>query len=136
MFNFDLDDNSKVKKSQLVKSEIISKGNQIFIEALNRSSIDNSLKNFYNTKKLNDLGVVNHFIVGDKNIFLNNSNGVMSLDINNDKKSDYFDMFYSSEGVHFNIWDSSQKQQKLFHDYVYLDFETIDNCSEKDYEEK
>ena len=136
LFNFDLDDDGKVKKSQLVKSEIFSKADQNCIEALNRSSIDHNFKNFYGIKQLNDLGVVNHFIVGDKDIFLDNSNGVVSLDINNDKKPDYFDMCYSSEGVHFNIWDSPQKQKKLFHDYVYLDFETVDNCSEKDYEEK
>ncbi|WP_180089685.1 hypothetical protein [Acinetobacter sp. YH12219] len=136
LFNFDLDSDGKVKKNELVKSEVISKANQNCIEVLKRSSIDHDFKNFYKIKSLNTLGVVNHFIVGDKEIFLNGPKGIISLDINNDKKPDYIDMCYSSEGLHFNIWDSPQKTNKLFHDYVYLNFETIDNCGEKDYEEK
>lgn len=136
LFNFNLNDEGEVKKTELVQSEIISKADQNCIEALKRSSIDHDFKNFYKIKIPNNLEVVNHFIVANKGVFLNDSKSLKTLDINNDDKSDYVDMCYSSEGVHFNIWDSQQKLKNLFRDYVYLDFETIDNCSEKDYEEK
>ena len=136
LFNFSLNDEGKVKKTELVQSEIVSKADQNCIEALKRSSIDHDFKNFYKIKMPNNLEVVNHFIVADKGTFLNDSQSLKKLDINNDDKPDYVDMCYSSEGVHFNIWDSQQKLKNLFRDYVYLDFETIDNCSEKDYEEK
>ncbi|NHB59322.1 hypothetical protein G9F32_15085 [Acinetobacter sp. 194] len=117
----------------MVKSGVISKADQNCIEALKRSSMHHNFKNLYGIKQLNDLGAVNHFIVGDKDIFLNNPNGIMSLDVNNDKKPDYIDICYSSEGINFNIWCSQQKQKKLFHDYVYLDFEVISNCNDKEY---
>ncbi len=42
-------------------------------------------------------------------------------------------MCYSLEGSHFNIWDSPNKKLKIFHDAIYLDFDTINNCHDQDY---
>lgn len=96
------------------------------IDALIESSVDHKFKYFYGLELPDNIGITNHFILSKK---LNNIPVTLNID------SDYFDMCYSSEGIHFNIWDSIKKKERFFHDYVYLNFDTIDNCSEEDYSE-
>jgi hypothetical protein len=137
LIKFDLDlESGRVKGTQFERVTINSSPNIDCVNTLKRSSVEKEYSQFYGLKVAENSYLINHFIVGDDKLVLQQKRGQPSaLDINQDGKADFFDMCYSSEGLHFNIWDSPNKKVKLFHDAVYLDFNTIDNCEDRDYTE-
>lgn len=133
LIKFNLDqENSEVKNINLQKVEFNLNPTSDCINSL-KESMDNDYRYFYGLNKLsNEEDIVNYFLVGNEKFFLK-KDGVSYIDLNQDGNSDFLDMCYSSEGLHFNIWDSKSKNIRLFHDYISLGFDTIDNCDEKDY---
>ncbi|OTG63871.1 hypothetical protein [Acinetobacter silvestris] len=137
LIEFDLDDESgNVKNIGYRRVKINSSPDNECVKALNRSSVERNFSYFYGLDEKIESGVVDYFIVGEEKMILKQKNGQpLALDLNQDGKADFLDMCYSSEGSHFNIWDSSNKKVKFYHDAIYLDFDTINNCQEKDYSE-
>lgn len=135
LIGFYLDEKSGIIKNIEFKQVKINSNPEInCVNELKRSTVETDYSNFYGLDNPIKLGIVNYFILGDDQLILRNKDKkILSFDLNQDGKPDFFDMYYSSEGLHFNIWESSRKKAKIFHDAVYLDFETVDDCKKEDY---
>jgi len=60
---------------------------------------------------------------------LNEINNMVTGDVNNDGKLDYFTECSSSEGIHFSVWsDMPWKGKKLWSSYYYLAYDLEPNC--------
>ncbi len=62
--------------------------------------------------------------------------GIASVDLNDDKKAEYFRKCTSMEGVHFTVWTGKPLVGKrIWHNYYYLGYDVDPSCKEKDFEE-
>lgn len=60
---------------------------------------------------------------------------LVSVDLNEDGKDEYFRGCTSSEGLHLTIWTGKPlKGKRIWHSYYYLGYDTEPNCKEKDHE--
>lgn len=63
------------------------------------------------------------------------SNGVASLDIDGDKKDEYFRDCASMEGMHLTVWTGKPLTGKrIWHSYYGVGYDTVSNCKKADYE--
>ena len=61
--------------------------------------------------------------------------GIASVDLNDDKKAEYFRKCTSMEGVHFTVWTGKPLVGKrIWHNYYYLGYDVEPSCKEKDFE--
>ena len=62
--------------------------------------------------------------------------GVVSLDLNSDKKREYFRACYSNEGLHLTVWTGKPLVGKrIWHSYYSLGYDVEPNCKKADYKE-
>lgn len=60
-------------------------------------------------------------------------NGMATIDINNDKKNEYFRECTSSEGLHMSVWTGRPlKGKRIWHSYYHFDYDTEPNCKDKE----
>lgn len=58
-----------------------------------------------------------------------------SVDLNGDKKAEYFRVCTSLEGAHLTVWTGKPLSGKLiWHSYYYLGYDVEANCTKKDFE--
>ena len=58
---------------------------------------------------------------------------LVSIDINNDGKAEYFRHCASYEGTHLTIWTGKPlKGKRIWHSYYYLGYDTEGDCTEKE----
>ncbi len=61
--------------------------------------------------------------------------GMAGIDVDSDKKNDYFRICTSFEGLHLTVWNSKPLiGKRIWHRYYYLGYDVDSNCKEKDYE--
>jgi hypothetical protein len=60
--------------------------------------------------------------------------GLALVDLNNDRKSEFFRVCASNEGLHLTVWTGKPLVGKrIWHRYYYLQYETEADCQKKDW---
>lgn len=63
------------------------------------------------------------------------ANGFASIDLNGDKKDEYFRVCTSMEGLHLTVWSGKPLiGKRIWHSYYGVGYDTVPSCKEKDYE--
>ena len=63
------------------------------------------------------------------------ANGIASVDLNGDKKDEYFRACTSMEGLHLTVWSGKPLiGKRIWHSYYGVGYDTVPSCKEKDYE--
>ncbi len=61
--------------------------------------------------------------------------GLASIDLDGDRKAEYFRSCTSMEGVHLTVWTGKPLiGKRIWHNYYYLGYDTEPTCKNKDYE--
>lgn len=72
-------------------------------------------------------------LIGSNEVIV--KSGIASIDLNGDKKAEYFRACTSMEGVHLTVWSGKPLTGKrIWHNYYYLGYDTEPTCKKKDYE--
>jgi hypothetical protein len=61
-------------------------------------------------------------------------NNLASVDLDEDGKPEFFRRCGGFEGIHFTIWTGTPlKGKRIWHSFYYLDYDTQENCNNKDW---
>lgn len=62
------------------------------------------------------------------------NNGLATVDLDGDKKNEYFRGCTSNEGLHLTVWSGKPLiGKRIWHSYYGVGYDTESNCKEKDY---
>jgi hypothetical protein len=117
-----------------------AKINKTNIEAMFTNDIIGGVTTFKKSPERNSVRVFSEGVPSDETGLIGSNevivkSGIASIDLNGDKKAEYFRACTSMEGVHLTVWSGKPLTGKrIWHNYYYLGYDTEPTCKKKDYE--